>query len=336
MDENENSVQSSSEQCAVIFNGRTPIAEIWFNTRNNIQVDERIGGFRNKRKVDEYCINKWLRLTKREGSSSLAYEKTQQKETKGIPPPGLVSLGLTSLEEQPHIILDTSRTRSFRTTSDVAQPTDINGCQEILTTEDSSLLEYNTVCQVTPSKDDAKLARMERAFKIAKKRKRMEFALPQGCSKDNISTATDGLSQVLASRALGTVNAWEVKQSTSYSEDKENHNNNNVVDQIDINQEESTHCRQNQVKSNVSGTISSASQSTLSPLSKESARHARLERALKLLKKKKETIVSQNQKVKGSIYLQGFTNGCRNHFSDHIHHTNHQCYINGRYQKILD
>ncbi|XLR04825.1 hypothetical protein S83_071023, partial [Arachis hypogaea] len=304
MDENENCVQSSSEQCAVTFNGRTPLADIQFNTRNYIQVDERCSGFRNKRKVDEYCNNKWLRLRNREGSSSLAYEKAQQKETKGIPPPGLVSPGLTSLEEQPHIIFDTSKTRSFRTTGDVAQPTDINGCQEILITENSTLLGYNTVSQVTSSKDDARLARMERAFKIAKKRKRMEFALPQGCSKDNTSTVTDGLSQVLASRALGIVNAWEVKKLTSYSEDKENHNN-NVVDQIYIDQEKGTHCHQNQVKSNVSGTILAVSQSTLSPLSKESARHARLERALKLPKKKKETIVSQNQK--GTISAITFT-----------------------------
>ncbi|KAL1291147.1 hypothetical protein AAHE18_20G180400 [Arachis hypogaea] len=152
MDENENCVQSSSEQCAVTFNGRTPLADIQFNTRNYIQVDERCSGFRNKRKVDEYCNNKWLRLRNREGSSSLAYEKAQQKETKGIPPPGLVSPGLTSLEEQPHIIFDTSKTRSFRTTGDVAQPTDINGCQEILITENSTLLGYNTVSQVTSSK----------------------------------------------------------------------------------------------------------------------------------------------------------------------------------------
>ncbi|QHO12249.1 uncharacterized protein DS421_15g505290 [Arachis hypogaea] len=170
MDEKENRVLSSKEKAPISNSLRTPLSEVQSNTRSNIPGDERCCRFNNKRKVYELRSNEWLSFTNKTGCSSLANEITQQKNASDIPGLGLVPPIHRIAEEQPRRILDNSFTIGFRTTN-VAETIDINEKPNIQTTEDTPFLGSNVLSQVTLSRDDSKHARMERATKIAKKRK---------------------------------------------------------------------------------------------------------------------------------------------------------------------
>ncbi|XP_057755479.1 uncharacterized protein LOC130974634 [Arachis stenosperma] len=175
LDEKENHVLSSKEKGPVTNSLRTPLSDVQSNTRS----DERCCSFKNKRKVNELCSNEWLSFTNRKCFDSLANEITQQKEASDIPRLGLVLPIQRIAEEQPRRFLDNSFTSGFRITN-VAKTIDINGKPSIQTTEDTPFLGSNVLLQVTLSRDDSKHARMERAAKIAKKRKCVGVASQQG------------------------------------------------------------------------------------------------------------------------------------------------------------
>ncbi|RYR08944.1 hypothetical protein Ahy_B05g076850 [Arachis hypogaea] len=236
---------------------------------NDTEGDERSCSFNNKRKVYELCSNEWLSFTNKTGCSSLANEITQQKNASDIPVLGLVPPIHRIAEEQPSIILDNSFTIGFRTTN-VAETIDINEKPSIQTTEDTPFLGSNVLSQVTLSRDDSKHARIERATKIAKKRKCVGIASQQAM-----------------------VNTLGVIQTTFNVEDKENLMD-YVVDGCIIDQGQCDGRSENQIKKNVSIPISSVSQWPLSPPSKGAAQHVRIERAF-ILAKRKQTTVSRTQ-----------------------------------------
>ncbi|XP_052111545.1 LOW QUALITY PROTEIN: uncharacterized protein LOC127742858 [Arachis duranensis] len=170
LDEKENHVLSSKEKAPVSNSLRSPLSEVHSNTRSNIPADERCCSFNNKRKVNELCSNEWLSFTNRTGSV-----------------PAIQRIA----EEQPRRILDNSFSIGFRTTN-VAETIDVNEKSSIQTTEDSPFLGFTVLSQVTLSRDDSKHARMERATKIAKKRKCVDIHSQQEDKKNLMEYAVDG------------------------------------------------------------------------------------------------------------------------------------------------
>nr|XP_025617318.1 uncharacterized protein LOC112709653 [Arachis hypogaea] len=254
LDEKENHVLSSKEKAPVSNSLRSPLSEVHSNTRSNIPADERCCSFNNKRKVNELCSNEWLSFTNRTGCSFLANEITQQKKASDIPGLGSVPAIQRIAEEQPRRILDNSFSIGFRTTN-VAETIDVNEKSSIQTTEDSPFLGFTVLSQANLSRDDSKHARMERATKIAKKRKCVDIHSQQEDKENLMEYAVEGCNKDQG-QCDGRI--------------------------------------ENLIKKNVSIPNSSVSQWPLSPPSKGAAQHARIERAF-ILAKRKQTIVTRTQ-----------------------------------------